>query len=38
MYKWIIDNLIDVMSGLKKEDVMIISSDDEHYIVHFHLH
>lgn len=32
MYNWIIDNLVDVMPGLKKEDVMIISSDDEHYI------
>lgn len=32
MYRWIIDNLVDVMPGLKKEDVMIISSDDEHYI------
>lgn len=32
MYNWIIDNLVDVMHGLKKEDVMIISSDDEHYI------
>lgn len=32
MYNWIMDNLVDVMPGLKKEDVMIISSDDEHYI------
>lgn len=32
MYNWIIENLVDVMPGLKKEDVMIISSDDEHYI------
>ena len=32
MYNWIIDNLVDVMPGLKKEDIMIISSDDEHYI------
>lgn len=32
MYRWIIDNLVDVMPGLKKEDVMIISSDDEHCI------
>lgn len=32
MYRWIIENLVDVMPGLKKEDVMIISSDDEHYI------
>lgn len=32
MYNWIIDNLVDVMPGLKKEDVKIISSDDEHYI------
>lgn len=32
MYKWIIENLVDVMPGLKKEDVMIISSDNEHYI------
>ena len=30
MYNWIIDNLVN--SGLKREDVMIISSDDEHYI------
>lgn len=32
MYNWIIDNLINTSIGLKKEDVMIISSDDEHYI------
>lgn len=32
MYNWIIDNLVGVMPGLKKEDVMIISSDDEHCI------
>lgn len=29
---WIIDNLVNTGSGLKREDVMIISSDDEHYI------
>lgn len=32
MYNWIIDNLINTGIGLKMEDVMIISSDDEHYI------
>lgn len=32
MYNWIIDNLINTSIGLKMEDVMIISSDDEHYI------
>ena len=32
MYRWIIDNLVNTGSGLKKEDVMIISTDDEHYI------
>lgn len=32
MYNWIIDNLVNTGSGLKREDVMIISSDDEHYI------
>lgn len=32
MYNWIIENIVDVIPGLKKEDVMIISSDDEHYI------
>lgn len=31
MYRWIIDNLVDVMPGLKSNDVMIISSDDEYY-------
>lgn len=31
MYKWIIENLVNTGSGLKREDVMIISSDDEHY-------
>lgn len=32
MYRWIIENLVNTGSGLKREDVMIISSDDEHYI------
>ena len=32
MYNWIIDNLVNTDSGLKREDVMIISSDDEHCI------
>lgn len=32
MYKWIIANLVNTGIGLKREDIMIISSDDEHYI------
>lgn len=31
MYKWIIANLVNTGIGLKREDIMIISSDDEHY-------
>lgn len=31
MYKWIIANLVNTDIGLKREDIMIISSDDEHY-------
>lgn len=31
MYKWIIANLVNTGIGLKRDDVMIISSDNEHY-------
>ena len=31
MYKWIIENLVNIMPELKREDVMIISSNEEFY-------
>lgn len=31
MYKWIIENLVNIMPELKRDDVMIISSNEEFY-------